>query len=88
MEAGSLGYHLADIHDIYQQTVVAEDLLKDQPPAMYTASTELHGRDLPCPFLGCKGWLRDGWMMQQHFRDVHPLELVVVPKESKYDRCE
>ena len=26
--------------------------------------------------------------MRQHFRDVHPLNLVVVAKEGKYDRCE
>ncbi len=36
MKAGSLGHHLADVHDIYQQTVVTKDLLEDQPPAMYT----------------------------------------------------
>jgi hypothetical protein len=88
MKAGSLGHHLADVHDIYQQTVVAEDLLEDQPPATYTVNAGLHGRDLPCPFLGCEGQLQDGWMMRRHFRDVHPLDLVVVPKESKYDRCD
>jgi hypothetical protein len=26
-------------------------------------------------------------MMQQHFRDVHLLDSVVVPKEGKYDQC-
>ncbi len=25
--------------------------------------------------------------MRRHFRDVHPLDLVVVPKEGKYDQC-
>ncbi len=25
--------------------------------------------------------------MRWHFRDVHPLDLVVVPKEGKYDQC-
>jgi hypothetical protein len=85
MKAGSLGRHLADVHDIYQQTVVTEDLLEDRPPATYTASAGLHGRDLPCPFPGCEGQLGDGWMMRQHFRDLHPLDLVVVPKEGKYD---
>ncbi len=85
MKAGSLGSHLADVHDIYQQTVVTKDLLEDRPPATYTASMGLHGRHLPCPFTGCEGQLQDGWMMQQHFRDVHPLDLVVVPKEGKYD---
>ncbi len=63
MKAGSLSRHLADIHDIYQQTVVTKDLLEDQPPAMYTVNAGLHGRDLPCPFPGCKGQLQDGWMM-------------------------
>ncbi len=32
MKAGSLGRHLADVHDIYQQTVVTKDLLEDHPP--------------------------------------------------------
>ncbi len=85
MKAGSLGRHLADVHDIYQQTVVTKDLLEDQPPAINTASTGLHGRDLPCPFPGCEGQLWDGWMMRRHFRDKYPLDLVVVPKEGKYD---
>jgi hypothetical protein len=88
MKAGSLGHHLADVQDIYQQTVVTEDLLEDRPPATFTANAGLHGRDLPCPFPGCEGQLWDGWMMWQHFRDVHPLDLVVVPKEGKYDLCE
>jgi hypothetical protein len=88
MKVCSLGRYLADVHDIYQQAVVAEDLLEDQPPATYTASTELHGRDLLCPFPGCEGRLRDGWIMRQHFRDVHPMDLVAAPKEGKYDRCQ
>jgi hypothetical protein len=29
MKAGSLGHHLADVHDIYQQTVVTKELLED-----------------------------------------------------------
>jgi hypothetical protein len=88
MKTGSLGCHLADVHDIYQQTVVTEDLLEDRPPTTYKASMGLHSRDLPCHFLGSEGQLRDGWMVQRHFRDVHPLDLVVVPKEGKYDQCE
>jgi hypothetical protein len=27
-------------------------------------------------------------MMWWHFRDVHPLDLVVIPKEGKYDQCQ
>jgi hypothetical protein len=38
MKAGSLSCHLADVHDIYQQTVVTKDLLEDRLPAMYTVN--------------------------------------------------
>ncbi len=85
MKAGSLGRHLADVHHIYQQTVLIKDLLEDQPPTTYIASAGLHGRDLPYPFPRCEGQLRDSWIMRQQLRDVHPLDLVAAPKEGKYD---
>ncbi len=88
MKAGSFGCHLADVHEIYQQTVVTEDQLEDKPPTKYTARVGLHSRDLSCPFPGCEGQLQDDWMVWRHFRDVHPLDLVVVPKEGKYDQCD
>jgi len=31
--------------------------------------------------------LKDGWMMQRHFRDVHPKDLVKVEKERKFCWC-
>jgi hypothetical protein len=31
LKASSLGCHLADVHDIYQQAVVAKELLEDRP---------------------------------------------------------
>ncbi len=88
MKVHSIGCHLTDVHDIYQQTVVAKDLLEVRPPATYKASMELNGSDLPCPFSVCEGWLLDGWMMQRHFRDAHPMDLVLVPKEGKFNRCQ
>ena len=36
LKASSLGRHLADVQDIYQQVVVAKELLEDQPPVLYT----------------------------------------------------
>jgi hypothetical protein len=42
MKAASLSRHLADVHDIYQQTVVAEELLELRPPVLYTVSVGLH----------------------------------------------
>jgi hypothetical protein len=88
LKASSLGCHLADVHDIYQQAVVAEELLEDRPPVLYRVRAELHDQALPCPYPGCNGQLRDGWMMRQHFCDVHPMDLVKVPKESRFNRCE
>jgi hypothetical protein len=52
LKASSLGRHLADVHDIYQQTVIAEELLEVQPPVLYTVSAKLHALDLPCPYAG------------------------------------
>jgi hypothetical protein len=87
LKASSLGRHLADVHDIYQQAVVAEELLETSPPVLYTVRAMLHPGALACPYPQCEGQLRDGWMMRRHFRDVHPLDLVKVPKEGWFDRC-
>jgi hypothetical protein len=46
LKASSLGCHLADVHDIYQQTVIAKELLEAQPPILYMVSSELPARDL------------------------------------------
>ena len=84
MLASSLGRHLSDVHDIYQSQVVSADLLEDCPPATYTV-THRRGRQgkLACPFPRCEGLLNDGWNLRRHFRDVHPMDLVVVPSEGK-----
>jgi hypothetical protein len=91
LKTSSLGHHPADVHDIYQQTVIAKELLEVQPPVLYMVSAELHACNLPCPYpgsQGVRGWLRDGWMMRRHFQDVHPMDLVKVPKEGRFDCCE
>ncbi len=87
LKASSLGHHLADVHDISQQAVVAKALLEFRPPVTYMVSAALHARALLCPYPGCEGHLWDGWMMQRHFWDVHPMDLVKVPKEGKFDHC-
>jgi hypothetical protein len=76
LKASSLGRHLADVHDIYQQAVVAEELLEVCPPVLYTVNEMPYPGALSCPYPGCKGHLWDGWMMQRHFWDVHLLDLV------------
>jgi hypothetical protein len=51
MNASSLSRHLADIHEVYQQTVVAEELLDDQAGVLYRATTLANGNLLPVPRL-------------------------------------
>jgi hypothetical protein len=86
MKAISLRRHLADMHNVYQQTVVAEEMLICQPAETYVVSETSPAR-LSCPFPGCGGFLKDAWMMRRHFRDVHPKDLVKVPKEGKFRWC-
>jgi len=87
MKASSLRRHLADQHQIYQQIVVAEELLEARAGVTYQAHPRYDGK-LACPIPGCEGVLRDGWMLRRHFRDIHPLDRVIVPKEGLFPRCE
>jgi hypothetical protein len=68
LKASSLSCHLADVHDIYQQAVVAENRLEVRPPVLYRVNKMLHPGALSCRYPGCEGHLRDGWMMRRHFR--------------------
>ena len=86
MKASSLRRHLADMHNVYQQIVVAEDMLICRPAETYVVSVTSPA-GLSCPFPGCGGFLKDAWMMRRHFLDVHPKDLVKVPKEGKFHRC-
>jgi hypothetical protein len=85
MRASSLGRHLADQHEIYQQQVVAKELLDEREGVVY--EVPLGCGKLKCPFPLCKGGLASGWMMQRHFCDLHPMDYVVVKKEGRYPRC-
>ncbi len=87
MSASSLGHHLTDQHAVYQQVVVAEELLGAQGGMTYHVHPDLGG-GLKCPFPGCAGKLCGGWMLQQHFRDLHFFNKVVVLMEGYFLRCE
>ena len=86
MRASSLGRHLADQHQIYQQQVVAKELLNWREGAVYKVPLGL-GK-LICLFPLCKGELANGYVMRRHFRGLHPLDHVVVRKEGYYHRCQ
>ncbi len=80
MRASSLGHHLADQHQIYQQQVVVKELLNWREGVVY--EIPLGCGKHKCPFPLCKGELASGWMMRQHFRDLHLLDYVVVKKKN------
>ena len=61
MQASSLGCYLADLHKIYQQQVVAEELLEGREGVTYKVA--LGCGKLRCPSPLCKGELASGWMM-------------------------
>ncbi len=66
MKASSLHGHLADMHGVYQQTVVAEEMLECRPAKTHKV-TDWSPAGLTCPFPGCGGILGSGWMMRRHF---------------------
>jgi hypothetical protein len=87
MSASSLCRHLVYQHKVYQQVVVAEELLGARSGMTYHVHQDLGGR-LKCPVSGCAGKLRGGWMLRRHFRDLHPFNKVVVLTEGYFPWCE
>ena len=86
MQNSSLGHHLADVHDIYQQAVVAEELLEKRDSKTYITDMSYFGKSFNCSYPGCLGVLNSGWMMQCNFRDVQPRDLVCCnTKASTHD---
>ncbi len=88
LQARSLRLHLESTHNIYQQVVVADDLLEEHAGIHYEA--ERVGRKMPikCSFPGCPGKLSSTYMLRRHFRDLHPKDSVEVSWEGHYPRCE
>ena len=65
MRVSSLSHHLVDLHEIYQQQVVAEELLDEREGVVYRVGEGCAGK-LCCPFPRCSGKLASGWMIRQH----------------------
>jgi hypothetical protein len=82
LQARFLPCHLATLHRVYQQTVVAEELLDECKRITYKA-IQHPGSQLQCPIAGCLGVAKDVWNMQCHFQDLHPWDKVIVTKEGQ-----
>jgi hypothetical protein len=59
LQALSLPCHLATLQGVYQQTVVAEELLDEREGVTYNATQHPSGQ-LTCPIAGCLGVAKDG----------------------------
>ena len=63
LQARSLPLHLATLHGVYRQSVVAGELLDKCTSGMYMAEQCPDGK-LQCPVNGCLGILKDAWNMR------------------------
>ena len=88
LQARSLRLHLESAHNIYQQVVVANDLLEVRPSNCYKADRVGQKKPIRCPFPRCPGKLSSAYMLRRHFRDLHPKDSVVVPWEGPFPQCE
>jgi hypothetical protein len=73
---------------IYQQVVVADDLLEICPSTRCEAERVGRKEPIKCPFPGCSGTLSSAYMLCRHFRDLHPKDSVVLPWEGSFPQCE
>ena len=62
------------------------EMLEHRPTKTHDV-TDWSPAGFSCPFPGCYGNLSGGWMMRHHFQDIHPMDLVKVPKEGTFCWC-
>ena len=87
-QARSLHSHLASAQVIYQQVVVADDLLEVRPSISYEAERVGRKEPIKCPFPRCPGKLSSAYMLCRHFRDLHPKDSVEIWWEGSFPQCE
>ena len=87
LQANTLQSHLEKVHDVYRSRVIDQDLLVERDSITYSAPASVSGVYY-CPVPDCKGSARTKWTLRRHFRDRHPLDLVSIPGEGTYPRCE
>jgi len=87
LTAGSLPSHLETQHDVYRSKVISQDLLIEREAVVHKASVSIDGT-YHCPVPGCPGSATTKWTLRRHFGQRHPLDLVSIPGEGCYPRCE
>ena len=87
LAAGSLPSHLEAKHDVFRSKVINQDLLVERDAKVYHAMASYDGT-FYCPVPGCLGKATTKWTLRRHFGQRHPLDLVSVPGQGCYPRCE
>jgi hypothetical protein len=76
--------HLSSAHDIHQQVVVAEALLEERAGVRYRADPGGTKESIHCPYPGCPRVLSSPYMLNCHFRNLHPKDTVEIPREGTF----
>jgi exonuclease III len=88
VSAESLTSHLETQHDIFRSFVLNRDLVVEREPVVHNATYSYYSKRYPCPVPGCTGGGSTKWNLRRHFSDRHPSDLVNVPGEGIYRKCE
>jgi hypothetical protein len=87
LSAASLTSHLETRHDVFRSKVLQRDLGRDHTEAVFKATESASNGRYYCPVPGCEGWAGTKWNLRWHFSMRHPLDLVNIPGEGIYPRC-
>ena len=89
MAAGSLEKHRETQHDVFRSMVLNRDLLIDRDPVTRHAwARGVYRGSWDCPSPGCPDTATSKWGLRRHFNDRHPIDLVDIPGEGVYPKCE
>ena len=63
-------------------------IIEDRPPVSYRSTLSIPTGKYAYPVPGCEGTTGEKYGMRQHFDFLHPLNLVELPGEGRYPKCE
>ena len=68
--------------------MLSRDLVdEDRPPVSYGAKNSIATGKFACPVTGCVGKAGTKYGIRQHFRFLHPQDLLDVQEEGRYPKC-
>ena len=87
LAAASLPTHLETQHNVYQSCFINQDSLLETPSVTHRVSPSVTGK-FECPVPGCQGGGVTKWNLRKHFQAHHPRDLVNIPGEGVYPKCD